>query len=189
MKKFIVFGIATILTFKSLYSEEMEKSDNAETLKIKKENVKKSFGYLTTGTGPFPFVVPTFGLGYRYQYNYIGADLSLEASTIYFLTSIKITPSALFYLSPNKNEQLYFGIGPNFGFLIPKNNNRFGTCFYFSPALIFGRNSKKTEQKNRLYETRIEWPTLLKGKLKKKKFFKNKKLYYPLVYFKYGMGF
>jgi hypothetical protein len=189
LKKLIVFGITTILIFKSLYAKEIEKNDNAEKPKIKKEKVKKSFGYITTGTGPFPFVVPTFGLGYRYQKNHIGMDISLDASTIYFLTSIKITPSTLFYLSPNKREQLYFGIGPNLGVLIPKNNKWLGTCFYFSPALILGRNYQKKGKKNRIYETRIEWPTFFKGKLKKKKLFKNKKLYCPLVYFKYGMGF
>jgi hypothetical protein len=188
LKKIIIITLG-ILIFKNSYSEEMGKNEREENPQIKKENVKKSFGFVTTGTGPFPFVVPTLGLGYRYQKNHIGVDISLDASTIYLLTSIKITPSTLFYLSPDKNEQLYLGIGPNLGILIPKNNKWLGTCFYFSPTLILGRNYQKKGKKNRIYETRVEWPTLFKGKLKRKKLFKNKKLYCPLVYFKYGIGF
>lgn len=186
MKKLYIFLIFSIFLVTLNAEEIVDKNhNNNEEKKESIEDNKESFFYFDMGIGPLPLLIPTFGIGGRSQYKHIGGDLSLDVSTIYYVTSVKLTPSILYYPSVNLNSQFYAGLGAAFTGYFSNKENLKRSAICFSPELIFGKKYKNNEGKNRFFETRIGFPTIGRGLKKKEK----KVIYYPIVYFKYGIAF
>ncbi|MEI6242099.1 MAG: hypothetical protein WCP39_01690, partial [Chlamydiota bacterium] len=80
MKKLLCCALCCFSGLSSLYAEpsSSESSDTKETL-----------FYGNIGVGPIPFLVPSFGIGYRTQTNHWGGDFVLDLSTVGYLTFIK----------------------------------------------------------------------------------------------------
>jgi hypothetical protein len=186
MKKYI-FLVLSIITLNA--EERVDENKNDKTVeqncsKQTNRDDRESFAYFDMGIGPFPLLIPTFGIGGRTQYKHIGADLALDVSTIYYVTCVKFTPSVLYYPSVNLNSQFYAGLGAGCASYFINKKKFKDSAFCFSPELIFGKKYKNSDGKNRFFESRIGFPTI--GKVRKKG---KKILYYPIVYFKYGISF
>jgi hypothetical protein len=183
--------------FIALCAEEPKEEE--VVAKEKPGPVRNSFIHLDMGSGPFPLPLPTFAIGFRKQSGHQGIDLSLHASTVVYITQIKLTPAYLFYLNPGLKGQLYVGAGVGGGVLIqsPKNYDR--AIFSLSPELILGKEYIGRTGSYRLFQVQISVPSYNFGKVMhlpnynfeelKKLSKKNRVLYYPLIVVSYGICF
>lgn len=87
-------------------------------LHAEQEN-RSSLYYLKLGAtyppGDSSGILPTFGLGTRFQRDYYGFDLSANLASIVFINYASLKGIFLFYPQPEKRSQLYFGFGPGIG--------------------------------------------------------------------------
>lgn len=63
-------------------------------------------------------VLPTFGLGARFQKNQYGFDLSANLSSMVFVNYASLKGLFLFYPNVEKKNQWYVGIGPGLGYYL-----------------------------------------------------------------------
>src|SRR5581483_6211429 len=61
-------------------------------------------------------ILPSIGLGVRFQRDYYGFDLSANLGSIVFVNYASLKGIFLFYPRPEKRHQLYFGVGPGVGY-------------------------------------------------------------------------
>lgn len=84
------------------------------------EEKRSSLYYLKLGVthppGNFSGILPSFGLGARFQRGYYGFDLSANLGSIVFINYASLKGMFLFYPQPERKHQLYFGIGPGIGY-------------------------------------------------------------------------
>jgi hypothetical protein len=84
------------------------------------EGKKFSLYYIKIGLTKVPgdssAILPSFGLGARFQRDYCGFDLSANIGSIVFNNYVSLKGIFLFYPQPQKKHQLYFGIGPGIGY-------------------------------------------------------------------------
>ncbi|MEI6242775.1 MAG: hypothetical protein WCP39_05150 [Chlamydiota bacterium] len=186
MKKIILTMIALGLGFSSGFAEKPATTTQT--------NTQESLFYGDLGVGPLPLLVPSFGIGYRHQKNHWGGDVALDVSTIYYATTLKITPAFLYYPTVNLASEFYAGFGLDLGAFFGKdyynwfsNHHVLG---YTSPTLILGKKYRNKAGKNRFFEARIGFPTIGFELFKGNKFNQDDQvLYYPIVYLKYGIEF
>ena len=105
---------------------------------IKIRSIKHKFTYIRLGVGTSfnssdQQVMPSLGLGKRFQYNYIGFDISgnwmaknfKTGSNEYYFSIPKIL--LLFFLTPKSNFSFFFGFGPSYGMIVSPEKGTFGT--------------------------------------------------------------
>lgn len=158
------------------------------------EPVEESFGYVHMGLGPAPLPLPDFGIGFRKQSHNWGYDVVFELWTIYALTSLKLTPSVLYYSRPDTSSQFYSGFGLANSYLIPKGNssNRIvsESTYALAPQFIFGKKYKNENGEDRFFQVTVDWPThTFKQDFIRRDFGTAQTLYFPIVYLKYGVAF
>lgn len=61
-------------------------------------------------------ILPSFGLGARFQKDSYGFDLSTNINSLIFINYTSLKGVFLFYPRPEKRHQLYFGMGPGLGY-------------------------------------------------------------------------
>lgn len=61
-------------------------------------------------------VLPTIGLGARFQKNKHGFDISANFSSLIFTNYASLKGLFLFYPYPEKKNQFYLGVGPGIGY-------------------------------------------------------------------------
>lgn len=61
-------------------------------------------------------ILPSIGLGVRFQRDYYGFDLSANLGSIFFVNDASLKGIFLFYPRSEKRHQLYFGVGPGVGY-------------------------------------------------------------------------
>lgn len=61
-------------------------------------------------------VLPSFGVGARFQRGSRGFDISANLSSLLFMNYASLKGIYLFYPHPEKKHQLYYGIGPGIGY-------------------------------------------------------------------------
>lgn len=87
---------------------------------ISAEEKRSSLTYLKLGgsysPGDASAILPSFGLGTRFQRNSFGCDLSANLSSVLFINYASVKGICLFYPQPEKRHQSYVGIGPGFGY-------------------------------------------------------------------------
>jgi hypothetical protein len=130
--------------------------------------------------------LPNFTIGVRTQKNHFGFDFSADLFTIHYITSLKITPSFLYYPKPKLNSQFYYGVGFTAGELFPDKKFFKKSLTYLSPELIFGKKYQNENNENRFWQLTIDFPTFGFENYKNKTC---KTLYYPIVFLKYGVAF
>jgi len=96
---------------------------------IQIKSIKHQFTYIRLGVGTSfsnnnPQIMPSLGLGKRYQYSHIGIDISANwmaknfktGSNEYYFSIPKIL--LLFFITPKSNASFYFGFGPSYGRIV-----------------------------------------------------------------------
>lgn len=105
-----MFNLKNLLLFFLLVSS---------TVHADQEN-RSSLYYVKLGvthpTGDSSGILPSFGLGTRFQNDYYGFDLSVNLASIIFINYASLKGLVLFYPRPEKRNQLYLGIGPGLGY-------------------------------------------------------------------------
>lgn len=90
------------------------------SLGLHAEEKRSSLYYLKLGVihppGDSTGILPSFGLGARFQRGYYGFDLSANLGTAIFINYASLKGLFLFYPRPEKKHQLYCGIGPGIGY-------------------------------------------------------------------------
>lgn len=153
-------------------------------------NVTSSIGYFSIGVGPLPVPLPNFGLGYRFQRNHHGFDLSLQAATIVAVTQAKVSLLYDYYFKPNLNSQFYMGLGASASGLFENKKHWKKTTGSFSPELMFGKQYQNEAKDLRFLQLQISFPTFSIKKFPERKFTgKHHILYMPLVVLSYGICF
>lgn len=66
--------------------------------------------------GERTIVLPTLGLGARYQWDRHGCDFSVNGSSLIFFNYFSFKALYLYYPMPERKNQLYFGVGPSIGY-------------------------------------------------------------------------
>lgn len=61
-------------------------------------------------------VLPTLGIGARFQKDKYGFDLSANIGSLIFVNYASLKGIGLFYPNPEKQNQLYLGFGPGIGY-------------------------------------------------------------------------
>lgn len=62
-------------------------------------------------------ILPTLGIGARFQKEYYGVDVSANLSSMLFLSNyVSLKGMFLYYPQPHRRDQLYFGVGPGIGY-------------------------------------------------------------------------
>ena len=181
--------------FSFLSAEEVEEI-KVKTVELKKEVAKKkkpppvrnSFFHFDLGSGPYPLPIPTFSMGYRKQLGHQGIDLTLQASTIVYLTQAKLSAFYIFYFNPGLHGQIYIGQGLG-GSAVFQSSKRYDTCLAaISPELLIGKEYVGRTGSYRLVQMEISFPTYSFGRIKNLK--KNQRIiYYPLIVVSYGICF
>lgn len=151
--------------------------------------IEKSYGYLDIGVGPLPLPLPSFGIGYRNQLQHHGYDLSLQLSTIVFLTQVKSNFLYHYYFKPNLDSQFYVGGGVGMSGLFGHHDKIKDCTLCFSPELVFGKEYKNESGDRRFAQVQISWPTYSLRHFSERNFSDCHVLYMPLVIFSYGIGF
>ena len=162
MKKLLVaiFCFTQLITYTA-------KASQGSLDTISQDPVRESFLYGAVGAYNALWVpVPSCGLGYRYQYNYVGLDLSIDGDPLIFANILRLSSAILFYPKPDSSSEYYAGFSCG-GLLI----NAIGlpTCstakfssyinnFFFLPELVAGYQYKKSSGKNRFIEFDIGAP-------------------------------
>jgi len=124
MKKLILILLCCI-PFTIKCSAELIEQEN-QCLLEEKSAVDKSFFYWSVGAGSHSNIkfipLPGIGLGYRYQHNYIGFDISADAGILPALGSLmfKLSPALLVYPYPDDTSEYYCGLSC-------------GICFFYQP--------------------------------------------------------
>lgn len=80
---------------------------------------KSSLYYLKLGASNPPGnsgVLPTLGIGARFQKNAWGLDLSGNLNSLILINYISLKGSFLYYPFPKKRNQFYIGMGPGIGY-------------------------------------------------------------------------
>lgn len=77
---------------------------------------KTSLYYIKLGAA-HPFegtheILPSFGLGARFQKNYYGFDLSASLDSLVLINRVSLKSLLLFFPFPEKKHRPYFGVGP-----------------------------------------------------------------------------
>lgn len=84
------------------------------------EEKRSSLYYIKLGIthppGDSSGILPSFGLGARFQKDCYGFDLSANLGSIVFINYASLKGLFLFYPQPEKKHQLYCGIGPGIGY-------------------------------------------------------------------------
>lgn len=136
-------------------------------------NVTNSFFYgsvsaFNTGLIPFPASLipgPALGVGYRYQYNYVGLDLCADCSPILITNLLRLAPSILFYPQPDIAKQFYLGLSCSEVFAFVPNivcTSGPKGCHFFNviPELVLGYQYIRASGKNNFIEFRLGAPVL-----------------------------
>ncbi len=169
--KMMKFGLAALLMTGAVAAEEATTPAP--------EKVTSSLGYMDIGLGPVPIPLPNFGLGYRFQSDHNGMDLSLHAMTVVAITQLKATALYQYYFKPNLNSQFYVGGGAGVSDIF----NRKKHYFVISPEFVFGKQYRNEANDTRFMQVGISWPTMnLTGH-------DHRLMKYPLVVFSYGIMF
>ena len=153
------------------------------------EPVSESFFYGALGVGPLPFLVPTFGFGYNVQNGHYGADIALDFSTVYVLSSIRLSPTFHYYSTPNLDSQFYTGMGLGISLVNPR-NDRFldKMSIMLAPEFVFGKKYRNEVGGDRFFQVITSWPTYSFEQFNAS-FAKNHMVWAPIVYVKYGVSF
>lgn len=161
------------------------------TAQEEKPSVKDSYGYVDLGAGPAPVPLPIFGIGYRFQSNEHGFNVSLRSSTVVIYTNVKCGVHYFHYFNPNIDQQFYLGIGPALDGIFKTSGDRGNSYLIASPELIFGKSYRSDTKARRFFEVSIDFPTFtnkanrcFEGVWKKTDVF-----WFPLVSLHYGWGF
>ncbi len=84
------------------------------------EEKKSTLSYMKLGMAHPPgdsfIILPSCGLGMRFQKGCHGFDLSANLDSILFLNYASLKGMYLFYPQPEKKHPLYVGIGPGIGY-------------------------------------------------------------------------
>lgn len=149
---------------------------------------KKQFGYVDLGVTlsavSYPYLLPMFGGGYRYQNGYHGCDINLHLSTVMIETSIKGAIDYLYYPKPDISNQYYVGLGAAF----IENINIFYCVSYrnaLAPELIFGKEYLSGKNKPRFLQVSLMCPFEYDSYHSHVYFFQRG----PEISFSYGWGF
>lgn len=113
-------------------------------------SVDQATPYLSVGAGPLPVPLPSFGIGYRTQHNYLGLDLSAKVQPLLIFTIISERAVATYYPNPSADAQIYLGAGV--GLHATFDHIWSGTKFdglAFSPEFTVGRQYKSKDGHNR----------------------------------------
>ena len=114
-------------------------------------SVNQAAPYLSIGAGPLPLPLPSFGIGYRTQHNYLGLDLSAKVQPLIIFTIISERAVATYYPNPNADAQIYLGAGVGLHATfnhIWSDKTRFDGLD-FSPEFTVGRQYKSKDGHNR----------------------------------------
>lgn len=180
-----------LVTSGMLFGEESSVEKNSPTEKEEMPlNVTNSIGYFSIGVGPLPLLLPNFGLGYRFQRNHQGADISLQVATIVTITQVKANLIYDYYFKPNLNSQFYLGLGVGVSGLFENKRHWKKSTACFSPELVFGKQYQNETKDLRFTQIQISFPTFNIRKFPERKFSrKHDTFYMPLVVLSYGICF
>ena len=152
------------------------------------ETVSRSLFHLDIGSGPYPLPVPVFSIGYRKQSGHQGMDLSLYASTVVYLTQVKLSASYLFYVNPSLKGQIYIGPGVG-GSVVFQSGKKYDRALVaLSPELLVGKEYIGRTGSRRLVQMQISIPTYTFGRIRSLKK-TDRVIYYPLIIVSYGICF
>ena len=149
---------------------------------------RESFGYFNLGLKcPIMIPMPSLGFGYRLQNERHGFDVSVQASTWLIISIVSVMPMYQYYRKPNLDKEYYLGTGIDFQLMV----SPFGedsTRLFFTPVLAFGKKYRNDSGANRFFQFEIGPVSFAKGH-----FIVSggswEILPYPIVTFRYGMGF
>lgn len=156
MKKslLILFSLAHLITYPS---QEIQNSS---------ANVVESFFYGSVGAyNAYILPLPSCGLGYRFQYNHIGLDFSIDATPLLLCNILRISPAILFYPRPDSFSQMYAGVACgclffNFADVYREGWNNYAFCL---PELVVGYQYQRSSGKNNFIEFRLGAPIIRKN--------------------------
>jgi hypothetical protein len=132
------------------------KSDDIELIKT-----QTSFAYGRIGAYDAGLLLPDCGIGYRFQHNHIGTDISCTLIPLFVANIFKITPSFLVHFKPNLQSEWYTGLGCGFWACMPMSKDlHLNAHFGFCPELILGKQYLNSNGKVRFIEGRLGIPFL-----------------------------
>ena len=103
-KKIIIIFLFVFCIFPTLHANDKKTS---------------SLAYMKLGVakppGRFNVLLPSVGVGARFQNGYYGADLSVNLTTLVLYNYASAKGLFLYYPLPYNQHQLYFGLGPGVG--------------------------------------------------------------------------
>ena len=170
MKKTVLIILLLSFITAFLRAEEPEKQ------------TKESFGYFDFGasalTYPF-FLFPGVDFGYRKQVNSLGFDVSIGLNSWAVVNELHGSAVLHYFPHPDLQGEYYVGLGADVGhwFLLHLSA---GTVI--APKFVFGRKFRNDNEKNRFWQVSLLCPNCVTGY---NKYVHN----YPVVEFKYGLGF
>ncbi|MDE3045632.1 MAG: hypothetical protein KGJ02_03195 [Verrucomicrobiota bacterium] len=112
--------------------------------------LRDQYFYLEGGTAYL--VIPSLGLGWRWQRNRSGIDISAETSLAY---SLRASASLMVYPKPNLSDQWYFGLGGS-GLFAPLLSSQHGPFAGVGPTLSFGKSYQNDNRQRRFFQGTID---------------------------------
>lgn len=155
MKKLLLL----ILSFTHFISHSSQDSRHSQA----NDNVIESFFY--GGVGAYNAILlplPSFGLGYRFQYNHVGLDLSVDGTSLLICNFLRLSPAILFYPKPDNASQMYTGFACGCLYINHADVYRGGwnNNFFCLPELVVGYQYKRNSGKNNFIELRLGAPII-----------------------------
>jgi len=153
MKKLLTLGLlATAFVFADEGSEVVSMMKTPEMEK-EAAPVEASYGYVSLGLGPFPELMPIFGVGGRYQKGHHGFDGSIQFGTLgRHFTAAKENFNYLYYFNPNLASQFYVGGG--IAFTETWSHSHFDV--FFSPQAVVGKQYTNKNGGVRYFQVQID---------------------------------
>lgn len=170
-------------------SQEVSPGNQIVCAEAKNSDIQSSLSYFDIGVGPLPIPIPNFGVGHRIQDNHHGADFSLKAATIVYVTQVKVNGLYHYYFTPNLQSQFYVGAGLGMSALLGHHDSFKRPRFCLSPEFAFGKQYINEANDVRFVQVEISWPTFSKKKSSDGAFKSHSTLYMPLVVVSYGICF
>jgi hypothetical protein len=162
-------------------TESAEEIRTVAPVKEESRVVTQSMGYFSLGTGPLPLPLPVFGVGYRTQSGYVGAEVSAQYTTLVYINQLKADLLLHYYPKPCLASQFYVGAGVGSSVIFGSEFRKIPVTL--SPELVLGQQFCNSSDDVRFIQAQISVPTLC---LRGDHFGLVK---YPLVTISYGFGF
>lgn len=141
--------------------------------------INEAYRYATLGGGPF-LVIPNVGIGYRERFGKFGWDAALSFSTIGVAHQFTAHWVRHYYLSPNRYNSGYLGLGLMASGAFHNEGEGGGSL---SPDFVFGKVLESSDDSRHFIEMHVAMPTLWFGSRGAEC------SYVPLMYIKYGFSF